>query len=151
MLQCNSCNLVATIDIPNIIEISFSPKNTYLSTWERQQKNEDGSLHKNLRIWNLTAAITAGNPAAELKAGQEATSFSHKNQDGWELQFTPSESHALRLAGPEIQVYNPQDWPNPVNKLRIEGITAAVLSPGANPSVAVFLPEKKGSPASVRE
>jgi translation initiation factor 2A len=33
-------------------------------------------------------------------------------------------------------------------KLRVDGLTSFSLSPGANPSIAVFLPERKGSPAS---
>ena len=33
-------------------------------------------------------------------------------------------------------------------KLRVDGLTSFSLSPGTNPSIAVFLPERKGSPAS---
>lgn len=57
----------------------------------------------------------------------------------------------MRLAGPEVQVYHPAEWAKgPVDKLRVEGLTSAVLSPGANPSLVLFIPEKKGLPASVR-
>ena len=35
-------------------------------------------------------------------------------------------------------------------KLQLEGIAGFSVSPGKNPSVAVFVPERKGSPAIVR-
>lgn len=44
----------------------------------------------------------------------------------------------------EAAVDNPGIW----KKLRVEGLTSFSLSPGTNPSIAVFLPERKGSPAS---
>jgi translation initiation factor 2A len=68
-----------------------------------------------------------------------------------DLQYTASESYAVRLAGPEVQVFNPTNWAaGGVAKLRIDGMTSAVLSPGANPSVALFIPEKSGQPGSIR-
>lgn len=37
-----------------------------------------------------------------------------------------------------------------MDKLRVEGAASVTLSPGLNPSMAVFIPEKNGAPASVR-
>lgn len=94
-------------------------------------KLEDGSQHKNLRIWSLAN-------------GEQVASFSQKAQEGWDVQYTTSESHALRLVGPDVQVYNPKDWAaGIVEKLKVEGCSSFSLSPGANPSIAVFVPEKK--------
>lgn len=39
-------------------------------------------------------------------------------------------------------------WPGVSKKLRVEGLAAFSLSPGSNPSIAVFIPERKGSPAA---
>jgi translation initiation factor 2A len=84
-----------------------------------------------MRIWSLTT-------------GEEVASFTQKAQEGWDVQYTASESHALRLSGTDIQVYNPSDWAaGIVEKLKVEGCSSFSLSPGANPSVAVFVPEKK--------
>ncbi|KAG8818128.1 hypothetical protein FRC17_010966 [Serendipita sp. 399] len=138
IVSAASLTQVQSIQIANVIEIGFSPKGTFISTWERQQKADEHGVHKNLKVWNT-------------QTGEQVASFGQKNQEGWDLQYTASESHALRLAGPEIQLYDPSDWSaGPVSKLRIDGITSAVLSPGANPSVAVFIPEKSGTPGSVR-
>lgn len=92
---------------------------------------EDGTQHKNLRVWSVST-------------GQELISFTQKSQEGWDLQYTISESHAIRLVGSDIQVFRPAEWAQGVvDKLRIEGATSVTLSPGLNPSIAVFVAEKK--------
>ncbi|CEL54542.1 Eukaryotic translation initiation factor 2A OS=Schizosaccharomyces pombe (strain 972 / ATCC 24843) GN=SPBC4B4,04 PE=3 SV=1 [Rhizoctonia solani AG-1 IB] len=139
IVDAGTFKVVQTIEVPNIIELSFSPLATFLQTWERPQKLEEGAQHKNLRIWRA-------------EGGAELTSFTQKGQEGWALQFTASESHALRVVGQDVQVFSPAEWENGVvDKLRVEGITSVSISPAAqNPSLAVFIGEKKGAPATVR-
>ena len=94
-------------------------------------KLEDGQQHKNLRVFSVST-------------GEELVAFTQKSQEGWDLQYTISESHAVRLVGQEIQVFRPAEWSKGVaDKLRVEGATSVTLSPGLNPSVAVFVAEKK--------
>jgi hypothetical protein len=94
-------------------------------------KLEDGAQHKNLRIFSAST-------------GEELISFSQKSQEGWDLQYTISESHAIRLVSNDIQVFHPADWSKGIaDKLKVEGATSISLSPGLNPSVAVFVGEKK--------
>ena len=94
-------------------------------------KLEDGAQHKNLRVFSVST-------------GEELISFTQKSQEGWELQYTISESHAIRLVSSEIQVFRPAEWSKGVvDKLKVEGSTSVALSPGLNPSVAVFVAEKK--------
>lgn len=94
-------------------------------------KLEDGSQHKNLRVFSVST-------------GEELVAFSQKSQDGWDLQYTVAESHAVRLVGQEVQVFQPAEWSKGiVDKLKVEGATMVKLSPGLNPSVAVFVGEKK--------
>jgi translation initiation factor 2A len=136
--QAESAVLLQELTIPNVVELRFSPRGTYLSTWERPVKLEDGAQHKNLRVFSVST-------------GEELISFSQKYQDVWDLQYTISESHAIRLAGSDIQVFSPSDWGRGiVDKLKVEGASSVTLSPGLNPSIAVFIPEKKGQPANVR-
>lgn len=129
--QAESAQLVQELAIPNVVEVNFSPRGTYLSTWERPAKLEDGAQHKNLRVFSVST-------------GEELISFSQKSLEGWDLQYTISESHAIRLVSQEIQVFRPAEWSKGiVDKLKVEGASTIVLSPGLNPSVAVFIPEKK--------
>ncbi|KAH7908360.1 eukaryotic translation initiation factor eIF2A-domain-containing protein [Hygrophoropsis aurantiaca] len=130
--------LMQELAIPNIIELKFSPRGTYISTWERPVKLEDGAQHKNLRVFSVST-------------GEELISFSQKSQEGWDLQYTISESHAIRLVSQEIQVFRPAEWSKGIaDKLKVEGASMISLSPGLNPSLAVFVAEKKGAPASVK-
>ncbi|KAG9124395.1 hypothetical protein FRC07_011779 [Ceratobasidium sp. 392] len=138
IVDASTFQVVQALDITHVIELSFSPLATYLSTWERPQKLEEGAQHKNLRVWRVAD-------------GTEVTSFSQKSQEGWALQFTANEAQALRVVGPEVQVYTPADWEKGVvDKLRVDGVTSVSVSPGANAAVAVFIGEKKGAPATVR-
>ena len=51
--------------------------------------------------------------------------------------------NAIRLFGQEIQVFHPAEWSKGVvNKAKVEGVKNISLSPGLNPSVAVFVAEK---------
>ncbi|KAJ7700725.1 eukaryotic translation initiation factor eIF2A-domain-containing protein [Mycena rosella] len=138
IFQAEGAQLLQDLPIPNVADVKFSPRGTYISTWERPVKLEDGSQHKNLRVFSSST-------------GEELIAFSQKSQDGWDLQYTVSESHAIRLVGSDIQVFRPAEWSKGiVDKLKVEGATSVSLSPGLNPSVAVFVAEKKGAPASIR-
>ncbi len=137
--QAETAELLLELLIPNVVEVKFSPRGTYFSLWERHVKLGDGGQqHKNLRIYSVST-------------GEELIAFTQKSQDGWDVQYTISESHAIRLVGQEIHVYSPAEWGKGiVDRLNVEGASAITLSPGLNPSVAVFVPEKKGQPAKVR-
>jgi len=136
--QAETAVLLQELAVPNVVDLRFSPRGTYLSTWERHAKLGDGTQHKNLRIFSVST-------------GEELISFSQKYQDTWDVQYTISESHAIRLVSSEIQVFSPAEWgKGVVGRIKVEGASAITLSPGLSPSVAIFVPEKKGQPASVR-
>lgn len=133
-----NAELLRELPLPNIVDVSFSPRGTYISTWERIVKLENDEQHKNLRVFSVSS-------------GDELISFTQKTNTGWELQFTISESHAIRLVGQELQVFHPAEWSKGVvDKLKVEGVTTISLSPGLNPSVAVFVAGKNGQPANIR-
>src|SRR5437899_3249392 len=43
--------VVAEIQAANVYELAYSPLGTYLSTWQRPSKDEDGNATKNLKVW----------------------------------------------------------------------------------------------------
>ncbi|KAL4065104.1 eukaryotic translation initiation factor eIF2A-domain-containing protein [Scleroderma citrinum] len=138
IFQAEGAKLLQQLSIPNVIELNFSPRGTYISTWERPVKLEDGAQHKNLRIFSVST-------------GEELIAFTQKSQESWNLQYTVSESHAVRLVSQEVQVFRPAEWSKGVvDKLRVEGASMVSVSPGLNPSIALFFAEKKGAPASVK-
>lgn len=86
-----------------------------------------------------------------IENGEEVFSLTQKSQENWNLQYTTSESHAVRLVGSEIQVFTPSDWSKGViDKVKVEGCTTISLGPGLNPHIAVFAAEKHGAPAIIR-
>ena len=83
-----SAELLRELELPNIVEISFSPRGTYISTWERlgmqimhwvsflfslihPVKVENDAQHKNLRVFSVST-------------GEELAAFTQKAQGGWE-------------------------------------------------------------------
>lgn len=137
----SSVTLRHTLPLEKAIELSFSPRGSYLSTWERPVKSEEGdrvSWSKNLRVWDTAT-------------GAQIAEFERRQLDGCFFQFTEDESRCVRLAGSELQVYDPQQLTQgPVGRLRAENIGAFRLGPGARPSVAVFFPRRRARRRSSR-
>lgn len=94
-------------------------------------KLADGAQHKNLRVFSAST-------------GEELAAFTQKSQADWDLQYTVSESHAVRLVAGDVQVFRPAEWAKGIfDHLKVDGATSVSLSPGLNPSLAVFVAEKK--------
>lgn len=130
-------DIVQTFVSPNIVDIAFSPRGSYLMTWERPKREDSGNFAPNLRLWNV---IT----------GEYIRAFTQKNQAGWRLQFSFDEKYAARLVTNEVEFYDTKNFKSSWVRLKVEGVTAFSLSPGQNYSVAVFIPEISGRPASVK-
>ncbi|TPX70670.1 hypothetical protein SpCBS45565_g01666 [Spizellomyces sp. 'palustris'] len=131
---------VQEIPQKNVIEVEFSPRGTFLSTWERFVKgpDSDSNPHKNLIIWDVAT-------------GEQQIAFTQKNQTGWNVDWTEEETYCARLVTNEVQFFNPKDFAKGVStRLRVEGVADFSLSPGKRVTVAAFVPEKKGQPAAVR-
>ncbi|KAI8638391.1 eukaryotic translation initiation factor eIF2A-domain-containing protein [Parasitella parasitica] len=126
------------IEKPNVILFWLSPQGSYLATWERPTKLENGAGSNNLVIW-------------DTKTGQEIAAFSQKVQTNLNFQWTDDEKYCARLVTGEIQFWESKNvgkscWA----RLKLEGVAQFSLSPGKAPAVAVFIPEKNGAPAIVR-
>jgi translation initiation factor 2A len=138
-------HVITTLPTPNVYELGFSPLGTYLITWQRPSKDEDGNATKNLRVWK-TLSDEAEDDGSRAVIGE----YVQKNQSGWNLQYTSDEKYCARVVTNEVQFFQSSDLRNPWNKLRVEGVTEMALAPGKNHSVAVFVPERKGMPAAVK-
>lgn len=131
---------VLILPIINVYELGFSPRGTFVITWERPAKDEAGDATKNLKVWHT---IEEGNAAEEK---QPIGRFVQKQQGGWNLQYTADEKYCARLVTNEVQFFQSHDFTTVWNKLRVEGVTSFALAPGSqNHAVAVFVPERKAS------
>ena len=82
-----------TLIVPNVHEVAFSPKGSYLNTWERPWKNEeDGQAGKNLKIWSMAT-------------GEVVQEFVQKSQNGWNLQYSQDEKICCRNVTNEVHIY----------------------------------------------
>lgn len=127
--------VITTFNVQNVFELNFSPLGTYLITWERPSKDENGNPTRNLKVWRVIDG-----------SGEEHTavgSFVQKSQTSWNLQHTSDEQFCARAVTNEVQFYKSDDLSTVWNKLRVEGVTDFALAPGKNHSVAVFIPERK--------
>ncbi len=130
-------HVIADLPILNIYDLSFSPRGSFLSTWERPAKDENGDATKNLKIWRVVEELADGAIKAPLG------SFVQKSQSGWNLQYTADERFCARLVTNEVQFYDSNDLRTVWNKLRVEGVSDFAVAPGQNQNVAVFVPERK--------
>lgn len=130
---------LTSLPLTLVYELSFSPRGTFLSTWERPSKDENGDATKNLKIWRVIEDLAEG--AEKQPLGK----FVQKSQSGWNLQYTADEKYCARLVTNEVQFYESHDLSTPWKKLRVEGVSDFALGPGASQNVAVFVPERKVS------
>ncbi|KAK9449952.1 eukaryotic translation initiation factor eIF2A-domain-containing protein [Limtongia smithiae] len=130
--------VVQMLPIPNVYDLSFSPKGSYLCTFERPVKVEEGqTVHHNFNIWNVAT-------------GEKTMSFIQKAQTMANFQFTHDEKFAARLVQNELLFYDTSKFGlSPSHRLQLEGISSFAISSGNSYYVAVFVPEKGGKPAIV--
>jgi len=115
---------------------AFSPLGAYLQVYHKPAGEGD----KNLRLYSLPSGALAFSLAQKKYT-----------RDSWpSLQWSDDESVLARVVSNEVQLFSPSDFTAPPRRLRVPGVTAASLSPGAAPVVAAFVPEAKGAPASLR-
>ena len=138
VVSTDSAEIVTTLPTENVFELGFSPLGTYIITWQRSSKDENGDAVKNLKVWRVAEDST---DTEKETVGR----FVQKNQTGWNLQYTFDERFCARVVTNEVQIYESHDLTKVWNKLRVEGVTDFAVSPGENHSIAVFVPERKVS------
>lgn len=138
-------HLVTTLPAENVYELGFSPLGTFIITWQRPSKDEEGNATKNLKVWR-TIDDNAGAGGERSVVGQ----FVQKSQTGWNLQYSPDEQFCARQVTNEVQFYESKDLGTVWQKLRVEGVSDFAITQGKTHSVAVFIPERKGQPAAVK-
>lgn len=114
----------------------FSPRGTFLQTFEPPNQQQ-----KNLSLWNVTTGASVFQ--------QYQKTFSRSS---WPvIQFSKDETVACRLVTNEVHFFDPAEFSKGiVDRLRLPGIEGVQLATAPPTHVAAYVPEAKGSPASVR-
>ncbi|EGF84373.1 hypothetical protein BATDEDRAFT_18651 [Batrachochytrium dendrobatidis JAM81] len=132
--------VVHELPITNALEIEFSPKETYISTFIRYNPSANSATpaHRNVSVWNV-------------ETGKEVFAYTQKNASDWNVKWTEDESYCGILVGNEVQFYESKSFSNGIaSRLKLDCIKLFSMSPGRRPTVAIFYPEKNGSPGSVK-
>lgn len=122
--------------------MGFSPLGTFIITWQRPSKDDDGDVSRNLKVRRVVAE--AG-PDPDGDDRYVVGLFVQKSQTRWNLQYTSDERYCARLVTNELQFYQTDDLGQVWAKLRVDGVADFALSPGGSPAVAVFIPERNVS------
>jgi len=156
-----------TVEGRSIQALSFSPKGTFLLTWERlaaggapQEGSSTTTTSSSESKGNGNAAVVVKGNLLVWRAEDGAllagfTQKAFRKPDWPTLQWTPDESLCFRGITTEVQVYPGQDLgAGAIKKFAVPGggMGSIRLSPNAAAPhrVACFFPEVKGKPASVR-
>ncbi|CDK29078.1 unnamed protein product [Kuraishia capsulata CBS 1993] len=150
LVDVNTGAIVKKIEVQDVFDLLFSPLGSYLCTWSKPIKNEFGNWNDNVKIWRI--------PKEDPTDVKLITEYSSKNQTGWSPQFTGEETLMTKVLNQsEIGFYklgaDTIKLDKPVDTLSVKEIgkiQSFNVSPGKNPSVAIFIPEQKGQPASIR-
>ncbi len=143
VVDASNGSVLTVLPVPAVHELGFSPRGSFVSTWERPAKDEEGNATKNLKIWRVVDPQNDTANAGDREGKEPVGSFVQRSQSGWNLQYTGDERYCARAVTNEVQFYESNDLRTVWNKLRAEGVSDFTLSPGDKHSVAVFIPERK--------
>lgn len=137
--ECNTWQIIATIQCPKVQAIQFSSLGTYLMTWEPfivSKANPDGSPQ--LHIW-------------KTENGELVKSFTQKRQADWEPQWSYDEKICGILINGEIFFYENANFDKHTYKVSVTKQGRFNMSPGKSPYYIVFyFPGKTGQPSSAK-
>ncbi|KAG4059936.1 hypothetical protein PC123_g5167 [Phytophthora cactorum] len=131
--------VVTDVANPGIHAVAWSPLGSHLLTWQRPQKDSDLG---NLIVWDAAT-------------GKEVARFNHKSytRDKWPpLQWSSDETICARQSANGVVLYNGRDiGAGSIGHINLPNVANFSVAPGSAPyKVALFVPEKKGKPASVK-
>ncbi|KAK3177431.1 hypothetical protein Dsin_033186 [Dipteronia sinensis] len=103
VISADNGNIISTLPTENVYELGFSPLGTYIITWQRPSKDENGDGVKNLKVWRVEQPHTS---EADM---QTVGKFVQSSQTGWNLQYTYDEKFCARVVTNEVQIYESHD------------------------------------------
>lgn len=131
--------IIATLPRPKAFYLKFSPKGTYLMTWE---------------IFTTSPACPDGSHNLyfyKTETGDEVFSCTQKRQIEWEPHWSSDESLVALMIGGEVlfhELNNSETGPcKPAKRLGGGRNGTVSLSPGNNPHIGFYIPGVKGAPS----
>ncbi|XP_044266198.1 eukaryotic translation initiation factor 2A [Tribolium madens] len=127
---------VATIQDTKACYLSFSPKSTYLMSWEQFYVTKDDPQGKpNLNIY-------------KSENGELVKSFIHKKQGNWEPQWSADEKLFSRIVNTDVVFYEDLNFEKIVVRINCHKIAAFSLSPNVGTYfILCHVPGASGQPS----
>lgn len=127
------------LPIPRTHQMVFSPKCTYLATWEPYQTTlENPQGNKNVQIWRVSD-------------WECVSAYVYKKQIDWAPQWSRDETLLSRIVNSEVLFYENHAYTKCTQKLQIHKIGHYALSPGGSPfHIATYVPGNKGQPCFIK-
>ncbi|XP_033118259.1 eukaryotic translation initiation factor 2A-like [Anneissia japonica] len=139
VLETRTGKVLHIIQKPKTTALSFSPRGSYLATWETYIVTKDvppGTA--NFHLWHV-------------KSGELVTSFVHKKLANWMPQWSEDETICSRDVNNEVMFYEVPNFKQAANRLILEKVSNCFISPGESPfKIAAYVPGSKGAPSFVR-
>ncbi|KAG8655378.1 hypothetical protein MANES_04G036150v8 [Manihot esculenta] len=135
--DCSSFKEMRSFQVSNVLAAALSPCGTYLQTFQKSLTPQD----KNVVLWKID------NGDAVYHQFQK-----NMTKTTWpSIRFSSDEAVACRMATNEMQFFDPRDFSKGIiHQLRVPGVAAIELAKVPGSHVAAYVPESKGSPASVQ-
>lgn len=140
IVSTSSYASVSELDKPRTASIDFSPKGTYLATWEPYTavKGANPQENCNLHIW-------------DVHKGTLLKSFIQKRQSSWKPLWTDDEHVCARSVNNEVHFFENGEFGNIAKKIFMQKVANFSISCGPPPyHVACYVPGLKGQPSFVR-
>ncbi|KAK3907733.1 Eukaryotic translation initiation factor 2A [Frankliniella fusca] len=135
IVSTSTWKLLAEIPHPKVSCLKFSPKGTYLMTWEPCITTTAGPGGPNLHIF-------------KSENGELVKDFIHKKQTGWEPQWSQDEKLCGRCVNDELLFYEDGKFDSVALRVRDQKIANFALAPGTAPYHALcYMPGKSGTPS----
>lgn len=126
------------IERAGVTEVKWSPRGTFLVTWERRQAEDEPQL----RIWSII-----DNEVKEVRA----LHLKKFNSEVWPvLRWTEDEELLFHLNTNQVTVYSGRDCNTKLQTLAQKGLAQFALAPTSAPyQIATFVPVSGAAPARV--
>ncbi|XP_044466765.1 eukaryotic translation initiation factor 2A [Mangifera indica] len=135
--DCHNLKEIKSFQVPDVASATLSPRGTYFQTFQKSSTPQE----KNVILWMTETGVSVYNLFQK-----------HMTKATWpSIRFSSDEAVACRVATNEIQFFDARDFAKGMlYRLRIPGVAAFELSKTPGSHIAIFVPESKGSPASVQ-
>ncbi|RMX65579.1 hypothetical protein DD238_006271 [Peronospora effusa] len=139
VVNSDSNDVVVDVANPGIHAVAWSPLGSHLLTWQRPQKDSDLG---NLIVWDAAT-------------GKVVARFNQKSssRDKWPpLRWSSDEMICVRQSANGVVLYSGRDVAaGSIGQISLPNVANFSVAPSSVPyKVALFVPEKKGKPASVK-